>query len=109
MKTRPARRFAFKLARMCGRLDVDELMNEIPATLFNEWWGFYLLEPEPARRITDYIVRLISVVAAGAGLKLNNDDLVIRYGETDDERMVRKMLSFNSRMASQSQTRKRED
>ena len=102
MKERPMRRFSFRLARMCGRLDVDKLMDEIPATLFNEWWGFCSLEPEPARKITDYLVKLMSVIAAGFGMKLSSDDLVIRYGESDDERMLRKMMAFNHRMAAQS-------
>jgi hypothetical protein len=91
---------------MCGRLDVDRLMSEIPATLFNEWWGFYSIEPEPAQRITDHIIKLICVVAAGLGLKLNDNDLYIRYGETENERIERKMRAFNRKMSQQTPTRK---
>jgi len=35
----------FRLALACGRWDVDQLRNEIPDELFDEWMDFYATDP----------------------------------------------------------------
>ncbi len=39
------RRFAFRLAAMCGEWDVDKMLYDMPAKLFTEWQQFSQLEP----------------------------------------------------------------
>lgn len=37
--------FAFRLALGVGRVDVDQMLDEISSSLFTEWMAFYNLEP----------------------------------------------------------------
>lgn len=39
------RRFAFRLALALGIYNVDGMLENMPASLFNEWIAFFTLEP----------------------------------------------------------------
>jgi hypothetical protein len=49
---------AFRLARMSGRTDVDQMQSEMSTELFDEWIAFYQIDPEPADRIAHYLARI---------------------------------------------------
>lgn len=36
---------AFRLARMCGRLDVDEMLDEVSPETVNKWIAYWRIEP----------------------------------------------------------------
>lgn len=73
-------------------------MRSIPSTLFNEWLAFHELFPSNDDHICDYIRQLTYYVCLSAGIKKDPNDLVIRYGETPQERMRRKFSMYMSRM-----------
>lgn len=45
MICRPRRRYAYRLAEIMGRLDVDAMLAEMTEAQFREWRGFHRLEP----------------------------------------------------------------
>lgn len=51
-----------RLARQCGRLDVDNLMNEISTEQFAEWAAFSGMEPEPHQVMAAYLRMLIAKI-----------------------------------------------
>lgn len=71
---------AFRLARMAGRTDVDQMLEGMSSKQFNEWVAFYLVDPPAVDRICRYLVRLITWVASSAsGKSLSEEDFVIDF------------------------------
>lgn len=48
---------------MSGRVDVDQMLTEIPARLFNEWLAYYRVEPFGEERADLRIAQLTAVTA----------------------------------------------
>ena len=75
------------MATIAGRLDVDQLMNEIPANLYTEWIAYHILEPPSGTRICRYLAQLTSYVVSLLTGKVT--DMTIHFGSefmiTDEE------------------------
>jgi hypothetical protein len=51
LKASLRRRFAFVLARSVGVLDVDAMLDAMPAAMFDEWLAAYIVDPWAELRI----------------------------------------------------------
>jgi hypothetical protein len=64
--------FAFLLCRTCNTgfgLDVDRLLAEVPAELFEQWWELYAAEPWDAERTDLAFGELIAHVNTTHGVE----------------------------------------
>lgn len=99
------RRLEMKLASMCGRADVDQLLSEISTGQFSEWVAYWSLEPESSDRICYYLMQLTAYVySIGGGKKnLNIDDFRINFGlprQVDPQAVAVKVKAWMSAVRS---------
>jgi hypothetical protein len=86
------RRFAYRLARQLGYIDVDAAVASIGGYLgwrFAEWKAFYELEPEPEIRNDFGLARVIQVL-------LRSDkplsDFMLPFGDYGSDRFVQRQV-----------------
>ncbi len=77
---------AFRLARDHGVLDVDAMLEWMPAPLFAEWCEFYSREPMPEAFYLGFAGLAVSVARMLGVKNPKIEDFMIRFSETSGKK-----------------------
>lgn len=90
------RRFAFRLAKELGEVDVDAMLASIPLRLFNEWIEYAQLEPFGEER-ADLRAAIVACVTANAwrgktGRRFQPKDFMPQFSQTRRPRQTAEQM-----------------